>query len=189
MKTFIIGDIHGHYRALRSALSVSEYQQGDRLICLGDYTNVYAHDCAGSISVLDFLIDQANLVKHNVFIRGNHEKMLMSALLMDSDERHGTSEIHRKEFLDYVTEAHKMFLSKTVQRYEEGQFIFVHDAEGMPAIPGKIIVAGHFHAPTPIVKKGFITIASTKKVFVIDQERLKVRDNEGREYDTSSARW
>lgn len=189
IKTLVISDVHGLYYELLSALSAAGYKQGDRLICLGDYTDIYARDREMSIRVLDYLVDQAYLYPHHVFIRGNHEDMLLSALLMDPDELiPGTPEMYRQDFLNQITDRHKPFLGHAVKRYAEGEFIFVHDADGMQQVPGKIIVAGHWHAPEPIVKAGCITMASSRRVFVLDIETMRIYDSEGRSYDASAAR-
>lgn len=190
MKTLVVSDIHGHYLDMLAALSAAKHYQSDRLIFLGDYTDIYARDKEGSIKVLDYLMDLDNLFDHNVFIRGNHEKMLMSAMLMDPDELiPGTPEMYRQDFLERISDAHRSFLSKTLERYVEEQFIFVHDVMGMPIVPGRIIISGHFHALTPTVKKGSITIADNNKVFALDLETLKAWDSKGIEYDCCRARW
>jgi serine/threonine protein phosphatase 1 len=77
MKTLVISDIHGYYRELNDALHNADYQEGDRLIFLGDYID------RGPLSreVMEFLLSLKN--GGNVFLRGNHEEYLIRALAGD----------------------------------------------------------------------------------------------------------
>ncbi len=74
MKTLVIGDIHGYYKELQNALHNADYQEGDRLIFLGDYIDRGPR----SGEVMEFLLSLKN--GDNVFLRGNHEELLTKAL-------------------------------------------------------------------------------------------------------------
>ncbi len=77
MKTLVIGDIHGYYKQLQNALHNADYQDGDRLIFLGDYIDRGPR----SGEVMEFLLSLKN--GDNVFLRGNHEEYLIRALAGD----------------------------------------------------------------------------------------------------------
>lgn len=71
MKTYIIGDIHGGYKALEQVFKRAGITNNDRIICLGDYVDRWNE----SKHVLDFLINFNNNSKgNNIFIRGNHDQ-------------------------------------------------------------------------------------------------------------------
>lgn len=79
MKTYAIGDIHGQYRQFREAL---DWIEGDalfpsKIICLGDYID-RGPDSEG---VLDLIMEKSQKEdKHEwIFLRGNHEEMLLDA--------------------------------------------------------------------------------------------------------------
>jgi len=74
MKNLVIGDIHGCYRELNDALHNADYQEGDRLIFLGDYIDRGPQ----SREVMEFLTSLKNPA--NVYLRGNHEELLIKAL-------------------------------------------------------------------------------------------------------------
>ena len=78
MKTLVIGDIHGNFEALNKALEKADYRDGDRLIVLGDYIDRGPQ----SREVLEFLLSLKN--ESNVYLRGNHEELLVRALHGDT---------------------------------------------------------------------------------------------------------
>jgi serine/threonine protein phosphatase 1 len=78
-RTLVIGDIHGRYAELLRVLDMVDYKDSDRIIFLGDYIDRGDH----SKKVLEFLIDLSKN-KDNVFLRGNHEFMIIQTVEGDS---------------------------------------------------------------------------------------------------------
>jgi serine/threonine protein phosphatase 1 len=81
MRRFVIGDIHGCADELRTLLEALPLAGGDRVVFLGDYIDRGPH----SKTVVDFLLSAE---KHSpdvdfIFLKGNHEDMLLSYLGMD----------------------------------------------------------------------------------------------------------
>jgi serine/threonine protein phosphatase 1 len=74
MKTLVISDIHGYHNQLEDTLANADYQESDRLIFLGDYTDRGPQ----SRQVMEFLLSLKNPA--NIFLRGNHEEYLIRAL-------------------------------------------------------------------------------------------------------------
>ncbi|HET8838435.1 MAG TPA: metallophosphoesterase [Flavobacteriaceae bacterium] len=70
MRTLVIGDIHGGFKALEQVLFRGKITPNDKLIFLGDYIDGWS----GSVEVVSFLIE---LAKQNtcVFLRGNHDDL------------------------------------------------------------------------------------------------------------------
>ena len=67
MKTFVVGDIHGAYKALLQCLERSRFDcNNDRLVVIGDV-------CDGYPDVVE-CFDELLKVDHLVFIMGNHDK-------------------------------------------------------------------------------------------------------------------
>src|SRR5215207_7824202 len=74
MRTLAIGDIHGCYTALDALLKEVRPSAEDQLVFLGDYID-RGFD---SRAVIDLLIElQAST--STVFLRGNHEVMILDA--------------------------------------------------------------------------------------------------------------
>lgn len=189
MKTLAVSDIHGLYDELVSALCAAGCLQGDRLIFLGDYTNAFTRDCEGSLKVLDFPADLQSLSEQHVFIRGNHEDMLLSAFMTDTEEMiPGIMEMYGRAFLDRLTERQMSLLGGTVKRHDEMSFVFVHDGSVVRSKAGRVIVSGHYHYPEPIVGRGRIVMASDQVVFVLDTKTMAVFGSDGRMYDASGAK-
>lgn len=72
-----IGDIHGQLEKLCGLLDAVHPGSADRLVFLGDYID-RGPDSAG---VIERLIDLQAEFPHTVFLRGNHEQMLIDALI------------------------------------------------------------------------------------------------------------
>jgi Calcineurin-like phosphoesterase len=78
MARYVIGDIHGCADELRRLVEALPVARGDQLVFLGDYID----RGPGSNVVVAYLISLAGLVNQVdlVFLRGNHEDMLLSYL-------------------------------------------------------------------------------------------------------------
>jgi len=74
MRTYAIGDIHGHSLALAGLLTLLEPRPNDTLVFLGDYVS-RGPDSRG---VLEAVMDLRRHC-HVVALRGNHEEMLLDA--------------------------------------------------------------------------------------------------------------
>jgi serine/threonine protein phosphatase 1 len=68
MKTFVIGDIHGGFKALIQLLRKMDLKEEDTLIFLGDYVDGWSE----SAQVIKFLIELSENI-NCIFIKGNHD--------------------------------------------------------------------------------------------------------------------
>lgn len=70
MRTLVIGDIHGGFKALEQVLKRAKITPKDNLIFLGDYVDGWS----GSVETVSFLIE---LSRQNscTFLRGNHDDL------------------------------------------------------------------------------------------------------------------
>ena len=82
-RRFVLGDVHGCYRTLRRVVEeVLKLGEGDTLYLLGDYID-RGPDSKG---VLDYLLQL--WLKTDISIQpllGNHEKMLLNAVVRGED--------------------------------------------------------------------------------------------------------
>ena len=67
-RTYVIGDVHGAYRALEQALQRAAPRKVDRLIFLGDYVDGWSQ----SRQVIEYLME-LDSAYDCIFIRGNHD--------------------------------------------------------------------------------------------------------------------
>jgi serine/threonine protein phosphatase 1 len=73
MKTFVIGDIHGGFRALKQVLEQSGFDyEVDKLISLGDLADGW--------SETHLVIEELKKIKNLILIRGNHDVWALNAL-------------------------------------------------------------------------------------------------------------
>ncbi|WP_026452102.1 metallophosphoesterase family protein [Aequorivita capsosiphonis] len=75
MKTVVIGDIHGGYKALKQLMERANLPSGTKYIFVGDYVDGWSE----SAEVISYLI---NFSQENdcVFLRGNHDELLYNYL-------------------------------------------------------------------------------------------------------------
>ena len=127
MKRFVIGDIHGAYRALLELLQKVNFDfEEDELIVLGDVVDGWSE----SKQCIDLLLR----IKNRIILRGNHDEWAWSYYtgrlageLLHSWSLQGGKEtllsLGRKDQLDqkYIN-----FFNEAVYFYEEGDRLFVH---------------------------------------------------------------
>ena len=80
-RKLVIGDIHGGLRALHQVVERAKVSKDDTLIFLGDYVDGWSE----SPQVIDFLIE-LNKTNNCVFIRGNHDELLLDWLAGDTKD-------------------------------------------------------------------------------------------------------
>lgn len=126
-RTLVIGDIHGGLRALQQVFERAAVNRSDKLIFLGDYVDGWSE----SPQVIDFLM--ALQTTHDcVFIRGNHDDLLMEWLNGKDNElwyQHGgEATILAYESVSREKKAtHILFLEKLKNYYhDDHNRMFVH---------------------------------------------------------------
>ena len=132
MRLLAIGDIHGCYTALTVLWGAVKPANGDTVVFLGDYVDRGPE----SREVLDLLVAEARK-PNRVFLRGNHEVMMLDALENPSQAQGWRDCGGVDTFLSYgigfgpdwaskIPEAHWKFLQATAPYYETAKHIFVH---------------------------------------------------------------
>ncbi len=128
MSTFVIGDIHGAYRALKQLIHRLGPKTADTLIFLGDYVDGWSD----VVAVVDYL-KELRAVYNCVFIRGNHDEKcyqwLKNGVIVGDWLMHGGS--LTQESYDGVEEQliekHLAFLEGLDNYYIDNQNrLFVH---------------------------------------------------------------
>ncbi|MAP55764.1 metallophosphoesterase family protein [Altibacter sp.] len=80
MRTLVVGDIHGGFRALEQVLRRVKLTSEDELVFVGDYVDGWSE----SSETVSYLIDLAK--KYTcLFIRGNHDELLYNFLKHDDN--------------------------------------------------------------------------------------------------------
>ena len=132
MRTLAIGDIHGCNTALTTLLKNVEVRPDDKLIFIGDYID----RGPGSRQVIDTLLELRK--SHSpVFLRGNHEVMILNAREDSLKENLWQSYGGLETLVSYganiqpnwssaIPHAHWQFLEWTFRFFETNSHIFVH---------------------------------------------------------------
>jgi serine/threonine protein phosphatase 1 len=128
-KTFVLGDIHGAYHALRQCIERSGFQkENDRLIFLGDV-------CDGWPQTKECVNELMN-IPHLVCLLGNHDFWFLNWMKFGDAEDIWLSQGGQATVNSYkegTPPAHMDFIARALNYFEEGNKLFVH--AGVP--PGK----------------------------------------------------
>ncbi|MBU3727758.1 MAG: serine/threonine protein phosphatase [Phycisphaerales bacterium] len=137
-RTLIVGDIHGHVRALDALLHAASPGLGDRLVFLGDYVN----GGPSSAQVLDRLI-RLQRAHGAVCLRGNHddlfERVLDSPSGMDAFMALGgavTLASYDGPHARTVPKSHRAFLGGLPLAWHDERVICIHGQIDPHADPG-----------------------------------------------------
>jgi serine/threonine protein phosphatase 1 len=132
-KMFAIGDIHGCYIELIELIGQMNIGEDDNIIFLGDYIDRGLQ----SLEVIKFLISFKQQYRNAIFLKGNHEGMLLNALqgigVEDFLYNGGIQTLKSfgiKNIDDFFPDKKQMRLLKFFDDlklyYETENFIFVH---------------------------------------------------------------
>jgi serine/threonine protein phosphatase 1 len=121
-RTFVMGDIHGAYRALLQCLEISGFNyEADRLIFLGDVADGWPDT--------KLCIDELLKIKNLEFLFGNHDYWALDWMINDSVpelwfKQGGEATI--KSYQDDIPEAHIELLTSAKPYIVEDNKLFVH---------------------------------------------------------------
>lgn len=127
MRRFVIGDIHGCDKALRTLIECIAPEPDDELVFLGDYVD-RGPDSRGVIDQIIELQSRCRVVA----LRGNHEIMLCSVAFGGLDAEMWMASGGNATITSYggslekIPAAHKKFLLSLRPHYETQESIFVH---------------------------------------------------------------
>ncbi len=126
--TFVIGDIHGAFKALQQLIERINLQENDQLIFLGDYVDGWSQ----SAEVIDFLM-ALEKQRSCIFLKGNHDAWCEAWLAGETPEHvwlmHGgisTVESYRR-LTDRQKATHLAFFRRMQSWYIDDQNrLFIH---------------------------------------------------------------
>jgi serine/threonine protein phosphatase 1 len=120
--TFVMGDIHGAYRALRQCLERSAFNyQKDHLICLGDVADGWPETRAS--------IEELLQIKNLTYILGNHDWWTLEWMVTGTIEEVWYRQGGQATIDSYngdVPASHKKFLSDALLHHVKDNRLFVH---------------------------------------------------------------
>lgn len=134
MRTIVIGDIHGGYRALEQLIKRIGLREDDRLIFVGDYVDGWSESYETVSWLMEFSLSRKrNNHQCPIYIKGNHDQLFLNDLkhetrnqmwlesggqsTLDSYRNQPAKEIARhQEFLDtqlmpyYVDKQNRLYI-------------------------------------------------------------------------------
>jgi len=130
-RVLVVGDVHGGLRAVHQIFERAKVTKEDTLIFLGDYVDGWSE----SPQVLDFLM-HLNTTNNCVFIRGNHDELLLDWLTGNKEEidepmwfKHGgeATILAYANITDEKKQKHIEFLKNLKDYYlDEQNRLFIH---------------------------------------------------------------
>ncbi len=176
MKRFVIGDIHGRYKALKTVLSKSNFHyEKDLLIVLGDVVDGGTE----SFEVVEELLKFKNLV----LLLGNHDnwlkKYIATGWKKDVWLKQG-GQATLKSYQKGIPDKHKKFFDSAIKYHILDRMCFVH-AGFKPNLPMELqlpfdlmwdrtLIQKAISKPIPEYCKIFIGHTSTQ---LVERERTK----------------
>lgn len=134
-KMLVFGDIHGWYKAAEAAVELSE-KENATAVFLGDYIDRGPY----SIKTLECLIEAKKRHTDWIFLRGNHEQMLLDLIFRKhkpntkysvpsgSTSNNYTTKVYYewKSLSEQLKKEIVSFIEETEFYYETDELIFVH---------------------------------------------------------------
>lgn len=132
---YVIADIHGCARALRTLLEkIEPDEELDTIVFLGDYIN----RGADSRAVIDMVLEVKQRFRHCITLMGNHEQVLQNYLRGEDKElflkmggvqtleSYGLTAPWPDSLAGMLPEAHGHFFDGLLSYWEDEQHLFVH---------------------------------------------------------------
>jgi serine/threonine protein phosphatase 1 len=170
MRSFVIGDIHGCLAELTFLIDNLPLEQGDRIVFLGDYID-RGPDSKGVVS---YLVDlKARAVYDLVFLKGNHEDMLMSYLGLGG--QHGDVFLANggKPTLEsYGLSALKSTAGELLQRLPAAHLSFYRDLKISYLMPPFLCVHAGIHPAKSLEEQSEIEMMWIRNPFIYQSHRL-----------------
>ncbi|MBU1204735.1 MAG: metallophosphoesterase [Nanoarchaeota archaeon] len=123
MRRFVIGDIHGRYKALKEVFKKSSFDYDkDKLIILGDVVD-------GGYNT-NLVVEELLKIKNKIFIIGNHDEWFMNHIRSEWAEQIWLSQGGRETLSSYkdqkIPVIHQEFFNKGKYYHVEDKMVFVH---------------------------------------------------------------
>jgi len=176
MRTLVIGDIHGGFRALKQVMERAAVTKEDKLIFLGDYVDGWSQ----SFEVIEFLM-RLDKKQECIFIRGNHdtwcEDWLRTAYANDIWLYHGGKETIESygEFEEEKWERHLQFFNDMKDYYvDEDNNLFIHAGYSSMHGPAKEVYASNYSWDRTLWEMAVTMDKSIPEDSVLYPQRLKL---------------
>ena len=120
-RTFVIGDIHGAYRALGQCIERSGFNERDHLICLGDVSDGWPE----TKQCVEHLLH----LKKMTYLLGNHDLWTYEWMLTGKAESiwlNQGGEATVKSYSEGVPPSHVSFFQKALPYFVDNNKLFVH---------------------------------------------------------------
>ncbi len=176
MRTLVIGDIHGGFKALLQVLERAKVTSKDTLIFLGDYVDGWSE----SAQLIQYLIE-LNQKQKCIFIKGNHDVWCHEWLLdFDNDNpvwyRNGGKEtIESYINSEYIIEEHVAFFKELKNYYVDSKNrLFIHAGFSSMKGPENEVYLTNYRWDRTLWEMAIVMDKRVKKKSTLYPNRLKL---------------
>jgi serine/threonine protein phosphatase 1 len=170
MRRFVIGDIHGCLTELEYLIGNLPLEHGDRIVFLGDYID-RGPDSKGVVS---YLLDlQSQAVCDLVFLKGNHEDMLLSYLGLGG--QHGDVFLlngGKPTIESYGLPTTAPTPNELLQRMPASHLTFYRDLKISYLMPPFLCVHAGIHPAKPLEEQNEIEMMWIRNQFIYRSHQL-----------------
>lgn len=175
MRTLVIGDIHGGFKALTQVMERAKVTANDTLIFLGDYVDGWSE----SAELVDYLINLSTKQKC-IFIKGNHDlwcrDWLLDGIINDIWYRHGGKQtIASYQRNQFNKESHIKFYMNMQNYYVDTENrLFIHAGFSSMHGPDHEVYQTNYSWDRTLLEMAMVMDKRIKKHSVLYPKRLKL---------------
>lgn len=176
MRTLVIGDIHGGYKALLQVLQRANVTTEDTLIFLGDYVDGWSE----SAETIQYLIELSKK-QQCVFVKGNHDVWCHEWLLDPETENHiwfrngGNETIASYLENDFDTNEHLTFYKDLKNYYvDKENRLFIHAGFSSMKGPANEVYLTNYRWDRTLWEMAIVMDKRVKKDSALYPYRLKL---------------
>lgn len=175
-RTFVIGDIHGAFKALQQIIERASVKENDRLIFLGDFVDGWSQ----SFEVIQYLLHLEKKMKC-IFIKGNHDlwcqQWLEKSIHADTwSLKEGSATVKSYQHQPEADILNHLFFFQRMQNYytDDDNRLFIHAGFSSQRGPDKEQYSSNYSLDRTLWEMALCMDKRLKKNSLLYPKRLKL---------------
>lgn len=181
MRTLVIGDVHGGYRALVQVLERASFdREKDRLVFLGDLVDGWPE----TKEVFEYVIPLLEESSHHIVLLGNHDEWYLDWLYTGYGDPIWYQQGGQATWISMAKvgdrEAQREFLSTYINRVQDVRIERVYEIEAVGQIPDRLFVHGGYDVGMSIYDAPRSDLIWDRTLFFAALARQQAADQAGK---------